>query len=271
MNKKQHMLEQLIETYATEDVCLAFSGGVDSSLLLKLLSDAVRKTGRNVYAVTFDTRLHPACDLVNAGKVAGELGVIHHIIPVDELEQEEIRRNPVNRCYLCKKHLFQLLKSFAEEKGAGFVMDGTNEDDMHVYRPGIRALQELSVVSPLARLHITKSEVKAMASRYGLSVAGRPSSPCLATRLPYDTEIDYHMLARIGEGEAYLREIIGGNIRLRLHKDVARIEVDPFHLQEILQKRDKILARLKKLGFVYITLDLNGFQSGSMDINLNMV
>lgn len=250
---------------AKEDICLAFSGGVDSSLLLKLAADAAAGTGKRVYAVTFDSRLHPSCDLKIARRVAGELGGVHEMIVVDELEQKEIRHNPVNRCYLCKRHLFSKLREFAEKKGIRHILDGTNEDDMHVYRPGIRALKELGIISPLAELHITKDQVKKMAGDLGVSVATRPSTPCMATRLPYDTEIDYDVLERIAEGEAYLRSIVPGNIRLRLHGGIARLEVDKDAFGRVLEMKAEITGKLKGLGFEYVTLDLEGFRSGSMD------
>ena len=266
--EKKRKLEEIMAAYAKEDICLAFSGGVDSSLLLKAAADAVKKTGKNVYAVTFDSRLHPSCDLEIARRVAEELGGNHEVITVDELEQEEIRHNPVNRCYLCKRHLFQSLKDFAGERKIRLILDGTNEDDMHVYRPGISALKELGIISPLAELHVTKEEVKAIAAEYGISVASRPSTPCMATRIPYDTEIDYEVLDKIAAGEAYLRETIGGNVRLRLHGDIARIEVDSSSFGKVLETGEELIHELKALGFLYITLDLEGFRSGSMDIKL---
>lgn len=268
--QKKAALRHLMETYMEQDLCLAFSGGVDSSLLLKTAAEAAAKTGKNVYAVTFNTRLHPACDLENAKKVAGELGGIHKIIDIDELEQEAIRQNPVNRCYLCKKHLFETLKGFAASQGVFCVMDGTNEDDLHVYRPGIQALRELGIISPLALLHITKEEVKAIAASYGISAASRPSTPCMATRLPYNTPIDYELLKHIEEGEAYLRSLAGtrANVRLRLHGAIARIEVDKELFSLFLSRSGEITAAMKALGFTYITLDLEGFRSGSMDIGL---
>lgn len=268
MEQVREQLEARIRTLAEEDICLAFSGGVDSSLLLHGLSKAAERTGKRVYAVTFDTRLHPSCDLEIARRVAEELGGIHHVITVDELEQEAIRHNPVNRCYLCKLHLFQTLKAFAAEHGISQIMDGTNEDDMHIYRPGIQALRELSVISPLAELHITKEQVKALANAYKISVASRPSTPCMATRLPYNTPVDYDVLARIERGETYLRTLIPGNVRLRLHNEIARIEVDQTAFARVLERHVEIIKTLKKYGFSYITLDLEGFRSGSMDIFL---
>lgn len=265
MDKKQQLKEKINE-YAKEDICLAFSGGVDSSLLLKLVFDAVSRTGKKVYAVTFDTKLHPACDLENAKKIAKEIGGIHEIIKVDELEQKEIRNNPINRCYLCKYYLFQKLRKFADEKKVNFILEGTNEDDLHRYRPGIKALLELDIISPLADAQITKQEVKEMAAEYGLSAASRPSTPCMATRLPYYSEINYEILKKIADGEEYLRNLIGGNVRLRLHKDIARIEVNIETFSKILEKKDEIIKKLKTYGFSYICLDIEGFRSGSMDI-----
>lgn len=262
---KEKKLAKLLAELTKEDVCLAFSGGVDSSMLLKALVDGAARTGKKVYAVTFDTRLHPSCDLKIAQQVAEELGGLHKVISVDELEQEEIRCNPVNRCYLCKRHLFLGLKEFAKERGIRHILDGTNEDDMHMYRPGIQALKELGIISPLAELHITKAEVKALAAEYGISVASRPSTPCMATRLPYNTEIDYKILDRIAAGEAYLRELIPGNVRLRLHGEIVRIEVDPEQIPVLVDQQEQVTAYLKSLDFRYITVDLEGFRSGSMD------
>lgn len=267
VEKKKRLEEQMAE-YAKEDICLAFSGGVDSSLLLKAAAEAAGKTGKRVFAVTFDSRLHPSCDLEIAKRVARELGGIHAVITVDELAQEEIRRNPVNRCYLCKRRLFQSLKDFAAERNIRIILDGTNEDDMHVYRPGIQALKELGIASPLAELHVTKEEVKAIAAEYGISVASRPSTPCMATRIPYDTEINYEVLEKIAAGEEILRKAIGGNVRLRLHGDIVRIEVDSGVFMKVLEMRDELVCELKKIGFLYITLDLEGFRSGSMDIKI---
>ena len=266
--EKKARLLALMEEYGRRDVCLAFSGGVDSSLLLKLAADSAAAHGTTVYAVTFDSRLHPACDLENAKKVAAELGGVHVVVTVDELEMEEIRSNPPDRCYLCKKQLFGKLLEFAAEKQISLTMEGTNEDDLHVYRPGIRAVRELGVKSPLAEAGLTKAEVKALAAEYGISAASRPSTPCMATRLPYGAELNYEVLKQIEEGEAVLRELIGGNVRLRLHGDVARIETDGENLEKAVALRSQLISRLKALGFVYITLDLEGFRSGSMDVHI---
>ncbi len=266
--QKLQELEQYFARLGSQDVCLAFSGGVDSSLLLKMAVDAAKQKGSRVYAVTFDSRLHPSCDLEIARRVAEELGGIHQVIVVDPLEKEELRANPVNRCYLCKYELFLALRKFARTKRCPVILDGTNEDDMHVYRPGIRALKKLDIQSPLANLHITKAQVKEMACFNQISVANRPSTPCMATRIPYGQKLDYDVLARLAEGEAYLRNRIPGNIRLRLHGNIARVETDKESFFQVLEVREEIVSHLKNLGFVYVTLDLEGFRSGSMDIQV---
>lgn len=267
---KRKKLMEIMDRLCRKDVCLAFSGGVDSSLLLKLAVDMGKIHGSRVYAVTFDSRLHPACDLENARKVAGELGGIHCVITVDELELEEIRQNPRNRCYLCKKQLFQHLLLVAENQGAAVVLEGTNEDDLHVYRPGIQAVRELGVKSPLAEAGLTKAEVKELAAEYGISAASRPSTPCMATRLPYGAELDYEVLKKIEQGEEILKKYLDGNIRLRLHGDIVRIEADPGQMKQVLDKKNEIVRELKQLGFLYLTLDLEGFRSGSMDQKTEM-
>ena len=265
---KTEQLEAIMDELTDQDMALAFSGGVDSSLLLKMAADRAAKKGTKVWAVTFNSRLHPSCDLENARKVAGELGGIHVILEIDELEMEEIRSNPVNRCYLCKRNLFRTLMAFAKEKGVEVLAEGTNEDDLHVYRPGIQAVRELGIRSPLAEAGLTKEEVRRLAAACGISAASRPSTPCMATRLPYGARLDYEILKKIEAGEEILRRMIVGNVRLRLHGQVVRIETDPERFSLALEKREEVVRQLKELGFVYITLDLEGFRSGSMDVGL---
>ena len=265
-DKRQQLLAYMNQCAGT-DVALAFSGGVDSSLLLKMACDCAGEHGTKVYAVTFQTRLHPPCDLEAAKKIAEELKAEHVILQVDELEMEEIRYNPENRCYLCKKNLFGHLKKFADEKGILCLVDGRNEDDLHVYRPGLRALAEFGVESPLARCGVTKEEVRALAAEYGISAAGRPSTPCMATRLPYGSLLSYELLDRIAAGEEWMRGLLGErtNIRLRVHGEIARIETDESGMELLLRERKNVVRKLQELGFPYITLDLEGFRSGSMD------
>ena len=200
--------------------------------------------------------------------MAKENHSIHEVISIDELKQEEIRFNPKNRCYLCKKSLFSGLLDFAGAHDAAIVMEGTNQDDLKQYRPGIQAVKELGVKSPLMEAGFTKAEIRAYARELGISVAERPSSPCLATRLPYGTEIDMALLKRIGEGEEALRNLGLKNVRIRVHGEIARLEVDTASFPMILERREEVLTILKKVGVPYLTLDLEGFRSGSMDIHV---
>ncbi len=264
--KKKIFYEKMRE-YTRQDLCIAFSGGVDSSLLLMAAKKCMEEE-KKIYAVTFDTMLHPSCDLETARKVAGEAGVIHEVIYLNELEQAQIRFNPVNRCYLCKKALFQRLKDFAAQKGVSLILEGTNEDDLHVYRPGLQAIRELGILSPLADTGFTKEEVRRLAGELGVSVASRPSTPCLATRLPYGAEIKPEILDQIARGEEFLKNAGFAVIRLRLHGDIARIEIPCEQFPEFLKKREEIAENLKNMGFSYITLDIQGFRSGSMDEKL---
>nr|WP_315024493.1 ATP-dependent sacrificial sulfur transferase LarE [uncultured Aminipila sp.] len=263
-------LKLMMDEYTDKDVMVAFSGGVDSSLLLKMACDSASKKGNKVYAVTLHTMLHPLNELENARKVAKEVGAVHFIIQVDELQNAGILQNPPDRCYLCKKYLFEEVLKKAYELHADTIMDGTNEDDLHVYRPGIRAIQELGIVSPLAKSGITKAEVRQLAAEYGISASDRPSAPCLATRFPYGTILSHKKMEIVEEGESYIKALGIYNVRLRVHGEIARIEVDEQDISKILVHKEEIITYLKNLGYVYITLDLEGFRSGSMDINLNL-
>lgn len=261
--EKERRLTKWFEEKRKKDICLAFSGGVDSSVLLAL---AAKTEGEGkIYAVTFDTVLHPRCDAAFARQAAAQYGAEHHVLYVDELKNEAIRKNPKNRCYLCKRELFERLLAFAGARDVECVIEGTNADDKKQYRPGLLAVQELGIESPLLRFGITKDEVRKMAAEWGVLAADRPSTPCLATRLPYGTEIIPEVLLALEKGEAFLRELGLYNVRLRLHGEVLRIETDQKSFGELLACRDHIITYLKGLGFGYLALDLEGFRSGSMD------
>lgn len=265
--EKEETLFSIMKKYTGEDVCIAFSGGTDSSLLLKVAVDCAQKDTK-IYAVTFDTVLHPSCDLEIAKEVAKEMGAIHQVIFINELENSDIRHNPVDRCYQCKKMLFENLMAFAEKVHAATVLEGTNEDDLHVYRPGLKAVGELGVKSPLAEAGLTKQEVRSLAHKLGISVANRPAAPCLATRLPYGADLQPELLRMLERGETYLKEAGFSVVRLRLHGNIARIEIPVSDFAAFLAKREEITEKLKAIGFSYITLDMEGFRSGSMDETL---
>lgn len=265
--KKIKLLEE-VDKISQEDVVLAFSGGVDSSLLLKLFSKSTKKSGKKVYAVTVHTKIHPMKDLEISRKVANEMGVEHKIISIDELKEAGIEDNPINRCYLCKKSIFEKLQKYAEKLGVKQVVEGTNEEDLHVYRPGIRAIRELGISSPLADSGFTKEEVRKLAKELGVSVSNRPSTPCMATRFPYGTILNYDSIHKVEEAEKWIRDLGFYNVRIRVHKDIARIEVDKNEMMMLLEKKDEVVEKLKEFGYDYITLDLEGFRSGSMDIHI---
>ncbi len=266
--KKRKQLEVLLQKLTQEDVCVAYSGGVDSSLLLVMTWEEAQKNNTQVYALTMDTVLHPKADLEIARTVLARTGAMHKILTLNELAVPEIKNNPADRCYRCKKELYRRMLQFAEEKGISRLLEGSNEDDLHVYRPGLRAIGELGVRSPLAEMGLTKEEVRFLAKDYGIPVADRPSSPCLATRLPYGTEIDLELLRRIDEAEEFLRKLSFYNVRVRVHRDIARLEIDTEEFPQLLKERERIIRKLKELGFPYVTLDLEGFRSGSMDIHI---
>ncbi|MEZ3486632.1 MAG: ATP-dependent sacrificial sulfur transferase LarE [Lachnospiraceae bacterium] len=264
--KKKEIIRQKMKEYASEDLIVAFSGGVDSSLLLKLACDAAKEAGRKVYGIFLHTMLHPVKEAEAARRVAEETGAFFSVLEIDELEGAGIADNPVDRCYRCKRYLFQEILKEAEKLGVPRILEGTNEDDLHVYRPGIRAVRELGIISPLADAGFTKEEVRRMADECGISVSRRPSTPCLATRFPYGTHISYDEMRKVEEGEAYLRELNLYNVRLRVHGSIARIETDLKDLGIVLARREEVAESLKKLGYTYVTLDLEGFRSGSMDV-----
>jgi uncharacterized protein len=199
--------------------------------------------------------------------MADSFGALHQIIEVNEFSDPEIMYNPQDRCYRCKKLLFQTLISKATELGFTYLIDGTNYDDRNAYRPGMKALQELGIHSPLLELQITKAQIRSLATELGIASSDRPSAPCLATRLPYGTKIDFELLKCIDEGEQYIKNFGFYNVRLRLHGDILRIEIDRKDFIRFMENQEVITSKLKGLGFLYITLDLEGFRSGSMDIH----
>lgn len=258
-------LYKLMEKYTQENVVIAFSGGVDSSLLLKVACINAEKNKTKVFAITMHTTLHTMNEIENSRVIAREIGAEHLIINVDELKEAGIENNPVERCYLCKKYLFQKLLNKAETLGIKTILDGTNEDDMHMFRPGLKALKELEIKSPLAEADFTKADVRKLAEEYGLSASKKPSTPCLATRFPYGSRISYEEMLKVEKGEEFLRSLGLYNVRLRVHNDIVRIEVDQEDIVKIVVYKEAIIHYLKKLKYRYITVDLEGFRSGSMD------
>lgn len=267
-DEKKKKLLGFMDGYAKKDCVIAFSGGVDSSLLLRLACERAKDYGTAVYGVMILSELAPAGDVEIARAVADEAGARFVTLKINELSQPGIADNSVQRCYICKKYLFTRLLDFAREKGIDTVLEGTNEDDLHVYRPGIRAIKELGVQSPLAFAGMTKAQVRDLAKTYGISVADRPSSPCLATRFPYGTHLTVEALQKAEQGEDILHRLGFRQVRLRVHDNIARIEVEVCEMQRLLSVAAQVVCEIKALGYDYVTLDLEGFRSGSMDLHV---
>lgn len=259
--EKAEKLRDILNICAAEGLAVAFSGGIDSSLLLALAC----QTGKPVEAVMLHSQLMPLRDADIARRVADECGARLTILPVELQDCAPVMENARDRCYHCKKTMFLELKRWCAARGIVHILDGTNADDLGVYRPGLKALRELGIRSPLAECGITKAEVRELAKTLGLSVASRPSSPCMATRLPYGTKLDFDVLHRLEEGEALLQAAGFAVCRLRLHGNLLRIEIPKTDFQRFLDKKDEIIPVLRDINFDYITLDLEGFRSGSMD------
>lgn len=215
-----------------------------------------------VLAITFETKLHPHGDLAEAKALAESFGAVHKVIEVDEFADPEIMYNPVDRCYRCKNLLFKTLIKTAEDEDYHYLIDGSNYDDLNAYRPGMRALKELGIHSPLLELQITKKEIRSLSSDLNIVTSTRPSAPCLATRLPYGAALDFNLLERIDLGEKFIKSLGFYNVRLRAHNDILRIEIDKEDFMKFMECQEAVLKRLKELSFVYITLDLGRFPFG---------
>ena len=270
MKNKLNELRRMLEDLNADGICAAFSGGVDSTLLLTVLSELYARKPFPLLAVVFATAFHTAEETASAMQLAEELGVPAELVKRDVLSDPLLRENPKDRCYHCKRGLFSEMRRIAEEHGIKRLVDGTNADDTQTYRPGRKALEELGVLSPLALCGFSKEEIRAAARELLIPVADKPSTPCLATRFPYGTIMTDEALRRVERGEAVLREFGMRVVRLRLHGDVARIETDPEGFELASAKRFEIAFALRQEGFPYVSLDLEGFRSGSMDEPLPM-
>ncbi len=258
-NKIQSILGALKERGS---VLIAFSGGVDSSVLAAL---AFRSLGKKAIAVTADSQTFAPGELECAKTVAKEIGISHIVITYDELGEPGFAENPKDRCYYCKKGLIRELKKIAAEHYIETIVEGTNISDLKGYRPGRRAVIEEGVYNPFVEFKVTKGEIREIARELGLSVAQKPSMACLSSRFPYGQTITVDGLKRVGEAETYLHALGFNALRVRDHAGIARIEIMPGEMVRILEMRDAVSAEFKRLGFSYVTLDLMGLRSGSMD------
>lgn len=258
-----YKLACLLNTLEQMDSCVvAFSGGVDSTVLL---AAAVRALGRRAQAATVCTPYVPAWELDDARELAHTIGARHQVL---EMEMpEELRDNPERRCYLCKRRILSRLKAHARDESLAVVIDGSNADDGTAYRPGMQALKEMEVRSPLAECGLSKSDVRQLARSWNLTVWNKPAYSCLLTRLPHDTEVDLDSLRRVEEAERFLMREGFAAVRVRTHGKIARIEVPPEDRERLcsFELMDRIDGTLRGLGYRHVTLDLAGYRSGSMD------
>lgn len=240
---------------------LAFSGGVDSSFLLRVL----KISGIRFLAITGNSETVPEKDLQQAISFADQQEVAHRVIETKEMLNESFVSNPPDRCFFCKQELFKRLKQLAEEDAYAEVFDGSNSDDLKDYRPGIRAARMYGVRSPLAEAGLSKEEIRQLSRKLGLATWNRSSSPCLSSRFAYGQRITLPMLRRVERAEEFLKSTGIGTVRVRIHDDVARIEVQESEISLLLKNRQAVADTLRTLGFNFICLDLEGFRSGSMN------
>ena len=253
-----------------ERALIAYSGGVDSTLVAKIAWDVLGDRALAVTAVS--PSLLPE-ELEDARVQAAEIGIIHELVNTQEMENPNYTSNPVNRCYFCKSELHDTLKPLALQRGYAYIVDGVNADDLGDYRPGIQAAQERGVRSPLAEVGVTKVEVRQLSQQLGLPWWDKPSQPCLSSRFPYGEEITVGKLQRVGRAEVYLRQLGWQNLRVRSEGDTARIELPPEQIQKFVltTNLEQLVARFQDYGFVYVTLDLEGYRSGKLNRVLEKV
>jgi uncharacterized protein len=243
---------------------LAYSGGVDSSLLLKAASEVL---GPRLIAVTAVSETYPPRELDAAKAFTRSLGVTHRILSTTELSSEEFVQNSPDRCYFCKKELFGKLRQIADAEGIPFILDGSNADDLKDYRPGAKAANEFSVRSPLRETDFSKTDVRACARMLGLPVWDKPSLACLSSRIPYGTRITPGILQTVHAAEERMHLMGFRQVRVRHHGDTARIEIDCGDFERLMKggTASQIVAALKELGYTYVCLDLEGYRTGSMN------
>ena len=248
-------------------VLVAYSGGVDSTFLLSVAAEVL---GPKAVAATARSEIYPTGEFEQAQAVAEQLGVTHIALDAEQMNNSEFVANPPDRCYLCKRELFGQLQEIARQHDLNFVIEGAQSDDLGDYRPGLRAAEELRVRAPLIEATLTKEEIRQLSRARGLPTADAPARTCLATRFPYGHEITLAGLRQVARAEEFLARQGFEQVRVRHHGAIARIEVQPEQLLRLTEKplRDKLVEEFQRLGFLYVTVDLQGYRTGSMNEGL---
>lgn len=260
INKKLERLREILS--GMQNIIIAYSGGLDSTFLLWVARDLL---GSNIVAVTANSLIHPQREIEEAKNIAISLGVRHTIIDTHELSNPRFLNNSADRCYWCKREMYG---EFIHNEGKGNTMiDGANFDDLHDYRPGSEAARELGVRSPLIEAGLTKRDIRDLSKNMGLEVWDKPSSSCLATRFPYETKINKDNMVKIDKAEEFIRALGITQVRVRHYDTIARIEVMDMDIRKLVGKdlRDKIVRYFRELGYVYVTVDLEGYRTGGMN------
>lgn len=262
LDKKYETLCAILQEMGS--VVIGFSGGVDSTFLTYAAHDVLKD---RVLAVTAVSPTLPASEKEDAVSMAKQIGVSHVVVPTTEFDDETFVQNPPDRCYICKKIRFSALVELAKQKGYQWVVDGGNVDDLGDYRPGMKAIKELSqfVRSPMIEAGLHKEDIRALSRRFGLKTWDKQSAACLASRIPYGTTLLPQRLQAIDNAEQFIAPYIHGSLRVRYHGDVARIEVGVDEIPAILAHREAIVSYIRKCGFTYVTLDLGGYEMGSLN------